>query len=412
MNVSLHDKAIPPKLTTKQKFELANRRSNVSPYSERQLAALEHEMEASANPPPLVGQRGYASCRVYPNGEFGVGRLPAKKKTAEDERYDHMEVAGWKFYEEGRPHELEDGSVLYDITDKVQLASPKLGTVNELSQPHKKYGSTGITNYGKKIVRNAGFLMEEKLSKNILQMGTLTIPSFDEEIMLVICSNWAQLQKRFFEKCKRRYEKYRRPWMYVSVTEIQPRRWGQYRECGLHIHFIAPSYFLGLHGMYTLDDNWVREAWRQCISDLLSRKFPDGFRDDMLPTPNYRREKIKKSAAAYLAKYMSKGAEICQEVVSDLGEEWLPSQWWSASSNLKNWIKKRTIHTSGFLAPLLMELCYYDSEVHLHYSAPIRIETAVRGLRTIGYAGRLTEYGREFIDMAFALSNLLQLVYG
>lgn len=394
-----------------QQLELSNRMwHHATPYSKRAQAALEEKM-GFVMPPPLGGSRGYASCRVYPNGEFGVGRVPAKSKLAEDERYDRMEVAGWKFAEEGRRHELEDGTVLHDITDKIQTPAPKLGTVSELSQPVQKYGKNGITNYGKRIVRNAGFLMEERFGRGTLQMGTLTIPSFDEPIMLVVCSNWAQLQKRFFEKCKRRYEKYKRPWMYVSVTEIQPRRWNQRKECGLHIHFLAPSYYLGLHNEYTLDDNWVRGAWRACISDLLSAKFPDGFRDDMLPTPNYRREKVKKSAAAYLGKYMSKGSDICEEVIADLGEEWLPSQWWSASSNLKKWLKSRTIHASGHTAEMLMRFCSDGREELLCYSAPVIIESIFGGERIIGYSGRLTEAGYVMIQIAYDLSKILQIQY-
>lgn len=399
-------------LTQRQRLELANRRwCDTPPYGKRALVNLEEKLGGTTYSPRGV-DKGYASCRVYPNGEFGIGRLPAKQKTAEDRRYDALEVEDWEFYVDGRPHELEDGTVLHDATDKIQLPASKLGTVNELSQPTQKYGKNGITNYGKRMVRNAGFLMEERFGKGVLQMGTLTIPSLDEPIMLVICSNWAQLQKRFFEKCKRRYAKYKRPWMYVSVTEIQPRRWNQYGECGLHIHFLAPSYFLGLHGFYTLDDNWVRNAWRECISNLLSAHFPDGFRDEMLVVPNYRREKVKKSAAAYLGKYMSKGSDICQEVCADLGEKWLPSQWWSLSSNLKRLIKNRIIHTTGHTAEMLMHLCKKGSDIHLCYSAPVTIESIFGGERIIGYSGRLTEYGYDLIQIGYQLSKVLQIEYG
>lgn len=400
------------RIPQKSDYELATRMwGDATPYSKRALAALE-EGKVSTAAAPLGGSRGYASCRVYPNGEFGVGRLPAPKKTADDERYDRWEVEGHKYYLDGRPYELEDGTVLHDATDKIQLPAPKLGTVHELSQPPKKYGKTGITNYGKRVVRNAGFLMEERFGKGILQMGTLTIPSLDEPCMLVICSNWALLQKRFFEKCKRRYAKYHRPWMYVSVTEIQPRRWSQYNECGLHIHFLCPSYFLGLHGCYTLDDNWVRNAWRECLSNLLATHFPDGFRDDMLPAPNYRREKVKKSAAAYLGKYMSKGSDICLEVCKDLGEEWLPSQWWSCSSNLKKWLKSRIINSWGHTAEMLMNICRREDSAYLLYSTSVEIESLLGGVRIIGYSGRLTAYGYSMIQMGYQLSRVLRMDYG
>jgi len=50
---------------------------------------------------------------------------------------------------------------------------------------------------------------------------------------------------------------------------------------------------------------------------------------------------VKKDAASYLGKYMSKSQNEIEKVIED-GNEWmLPKQWWFSSSEMKSWLKSR-----------------------------------------------------------------------
>lgn len=348
---------------------------------------------------PRAVVRGVFSLVLYPNGEFGLGRLKNAQKSTEDKRQERNQVAEFQFAMVSRPIQLEDGRTLHDSTDKIWLPT-KLGSSNELSQAKRKYGRKGITGYGRRMVRNCAYVMEKSLRyKNKLQMGTLTIPSLPEEQMLIICENWAYLVKRFYEQCKRRYEQRGLNWDYVSVTEIQPKRWETRHEVGLHLHFLFVSHWIDEDREWSLPDNWVRETWKRTLCGVLGTS-------DGMPTPNYRRECVRVSAAGYMAKYMSKGAEQIQAVIDEKGEEWLPSQWWSASLSLRRCVKAACLRTTGEIAEMILDVCekrlegwlHYVSDVCINMSAHTKPPYSVYELR-VGWRGRLTEWAMEYIGM-------------
>lgn len=341
--------------------------------------------------------RGVFSLVLYPNGEFGLGRLKRDEKSAEDKRQERNVIYESQWNREPRPVELEDGRILYDASDKILLPT-KLGTSQELSQPPKKYGQKGITGYGRRMVRNCAYVMEQiKEYKDKLQMGTLTIPSLPEEQMLIICSNWAYLVKRFFEKCKRRHEQHNINFSYVSVTEIQPKRWESRREVGLHIHFLFVSRWIPENSEWALPDSWVRQAWLGSLCSLLGTS-------DGIPTPNYRRESIRISAAGYMAKYLSKGVSQTSEIIAEMGAEWLPSQWWSASLHLRRMVKSAIIKCRHENAEILLDICEGNWEGWLHYVSDICVDIPAfeykgerRDKLRIGWRGKLTQFAMEYL---------------
>lgn len=340
---------------------------------------------------------GVFSLVLYPNGEFGLGRLKKDEKTKQDIKEGRGESQGQKFELLPRPVELQDERVLYDITDKIWLPT-KLGTSQELSQPPKKYGQKGITGYGRRMVRNCAYVIEQlKRYKERLQMGTLTIPSFERSQMLEICSNWAYLVKRFFEECKRRHARFNIEFHYVSVTEVQPRRWDDRREVGLHLHFIFTSQWIAESSEWAMPDNWVRETWQRLIGNFLSD-------DTRVPTPNYRRDSIVKSAAGYLAKYLSKGVSQTAEIIAEMGAEWLPSQWWSASLHLRRMVKSAIIKCRHENAEMFLDICEGNWEGWLHYVSDICIDIPAfeykgerRDKLRIGWRGKLTQFAMEYL---------------
>lgn len=340
---------------------------------------------------------GVFSLVLYPNGEFGLGRLKKDEKSTEDKRQERNVIQSRQFVLSSRGHELEDGTQLFDPNDKILLPT-KLGTSQELSQSPKKYGQKGITGYGRRMVRNCAYVLERTpILRKGLQMGTLTIPSFEQSQMLEICSNWAYLQKRFFEECKRRHARFNIKFHYVSVTEVQPRRWDDRREVGLHLHFIFTSQWIAESSEWAMPDNWVRETWQRLISNFLSD-------DTRVPTPNYRRDSIVKSASGYLAKYLSKGVSQTAEIIAEMGAEWLPSQWWSASLHLRRMVKSAIIKCRHENAEILLDICEGNWEGWLHYVSDICIDISAfeykgerRDKLRIGWRGKLTQFAMEYL---------------
>lgn len=350
-------------------------------------------------PPPRSPSARSLSARIFPNGEFGIGYLPREKKAIAERRYDSNNVLGYQVESLPRKHILEDGTELLDSTDRVLIpVPPRLDPVHELSQRDiKSYGVNGITPYGKKCVRNIAYMMEKRMSRGRVSMGTLTIPALTETEMLVICSNWAYLQKRFFEECKRRYARFGKRFRYVSVTEVQPKRWADKRQVGLHIHFLFPTYKVGGKRFWALPDNWVRETWRRQIYNLLVRYFGDGTYQRMIPTPIYDRQTVKKSAAAYMGKYMSKGADICAEIVEEKGASYLPKQWWSCDSQSRKDLKEAMIVSRGATAEMLLQICNAEMAEYYTYMSPVYVPGRIYEELHIGYCGRLNELGTSVI---------------
>lgn len=339
----------------------------------------------------------YFSSRVYPNGECSIGYVPASRQSAEDSRQDRGEILGRKIVLLPTVHTLENGDEYIDTTDLYEALPPKLGITLELSQPPKKYGLKGITGYGRKMLRNGGHCLDVSVKGyrgRLPQMGTLTLPSLEPERMRLICVHWGDIVKRFFQECKRHYKRQGLHFDYCSCTEIQPKRWEVRREVGLHLHFLYVSVRI-TKGQWSMDDQWVRDTWRRTIIRFTGAH--------QVPLQlNFRREPIRQSSAAYLAKYASKGTEFIQEVADECGAECLPSQWWSMSARLKRCIKNNTQTSRSGQAEMLLHICKENMTEYLRYcwvaTIPIKVSiddfaSVSVGERVVGYGGLLTQSG-------------------
>jgi hypothetical protein len=311
------------------------------------------------------------SAIIYPNGEFGMGYIKCEKKRADDKRYDNGIVNGIKSTLVPREHELEDGTKLYDSGD-MHYDSYILDSPHESSQT-KPYGTKGITPYGKKMIRNAVFIIEGILRRpgDLPQFSTLTLPPLSPECEKYICSVWANLQRRFFQECRRKYQKHGRNFHYASCTEIQPKRWKESRFVGLHLHFVYNAIYSQTQKNWVITDTWVRETWCRIINDTL-RKWcqTEGLTPPQFSWISYRREKITKSAEAYIGKYISKGGDIIPEVLEEKGVEYLPKQWWSMSSYVRCVINLKTIKSRDDILVEHLVNCIKNNDENIIYSYP------------------------------------------
>lgn len=355
---------------------------------------------------------GAYSLVLYPNGEFGIGLLPSRRKSKRDSEFDRDKIGGRQFIEHPRIYLLEDGRTITDGTDLVKLPEDpfNLDIASESSQRRMKYGLKGITGHGKKMLRNGGHLIDKACKRNsraFAQMGTLTIPSLCPDSMRAIATHWSRITQRFFQECKRLYKKMGFAFHFVSATEIQPGRWIERGEVGLHIHFIYISYRLK-PGEWSMDDNWVRATWIRILESYISDT-------ESIKSVSFRREKVNKSSAAYISKYASKGSEFIKEVVAEMGEEYVPSQWWSISSDLRKSVIRLVIRTRGDLAWALVDACCHEDKSMIrfyrvayaresHYG--VCTETGSEGYERIyGYGGQCTyevliaTYGKDYEKM-------------
>ncbi|HEY9834966.1 MAG TPA: hypothetical protein V6D26_30720, partial [Stenomitos sp.] len=103
--------------------------------------------------------------------------------------------------------------------------------------PHKKRGGRGITPFGKRMVRSAAVLMEERYAGRI-GLGTCTLPDLPESEMATIRESWPEITRKFFQEVQRELRRKGQPVVYLYCSEIQPERFCETRQVVPHLHFL------------------------------------------------------------------------------------------------------------------------------------------------------------------------------
>jgi hypothetical protein len=225
------------------------------------------------------------SGKIYPDRSFSLGRVPKPKKKTEDSQYDlkyqnqpdvdYGAVTDWltgamniggKFCSisenpgavehvyQLRENSEEQIEVLKEVQKvkngdfsnfrdvEVNLDLPLLVKSPKSSQEKRgRYGKHGITGFGKRFVKNACILLQQRYGKRRLGFATATLPDMGVSSLKVIISNLSDVVRRFYQKLRRICEKRGCQFIYVGVVEIQEKR---FQTSGLpvpHLHFVYVS---------------------------------------------------------------------------------------------------------------------------------------------------------------------------
>lgn len=254
----------------------------------------------------------------------------------------------------------------------------------ECQKGHKRYGLKGLTASGKERIQEGSLLLEHRYGVRRLGFYCLTCPYTEPSLMAEFNRNIGEIQRRYFQKCKRAYEKRGEYWHYISVVEFQPERWERDWEAALHIHYIAPCYRQGTR-QWVLHATQVREMWRDACAEVI-KQIPD-------TRAAVDSQVCKKSVSGYLSKYMSKGGEMV-ELIADMDESQIPGQWWGMSAFLRKQVKAKTIQIPEPIAQYLFEGGGIDPNevLYLHYRKDIYLDTP-DGEKKIGMVGRMCAIG-------------------
>lgn len=272
------------------------------------------------------------SGRLLPSGKVTVGRVPPKRISVEDARYEATRPEHVCYKKQHWHHEL---GLVTEYIDQLE-EPPELGLAS-VSNCHKevarRYGLKGISARGRTSVREGAYLLERKYGRR-LGFYTLTCPYTDDNSIYSYNQNINYIQRAFFQELKREYERKGCNWSYVSVLEIQGAR---YHDTGipvLHIHYIAPCYQPGGYE-WIVEADTLRRIWQRCLYNVLGGHAPVGASVDS--------SVVRTSAVGYISKYMSKGSKETS-FLAEVCPDQLPSQWWSMSQNVRKAIKAATIH--------------------------------------------------------------------
>jgi hypothetical protein len=279
------------------------------------------------------------------------------------------------------------GGVPLDLTDA--------SNSHKISNRPESYGRQGMTGYGKKMIRSACAILE-RAYKGRLTFATVTMPPLPLEQRIALAECWPEFVRQALQWLSRRLEKSGLPTAVCSVSEIQPTRLQADNGGYLHLHMVWPNR-RARKGCWAIEVQEFR-AW--CESFLLRR--------GLLPDEswvNVDTQRVTKSAAAYLSKYMSKGGEVLEQFVAENGWSACPGQWWNLTKTMRDAVKREVCkgENVGLLLESFIDYLFATSDFSAFWACrTVDMEYDGRFI-AVGYCGILKSEHVSWIQSSIKL---------
>lgn len=219
-------------------------------------------------------------------------------------------------------------------------AQPLVGLSNatnftENQKPRKP--CMGLTKSMARTIRNAGYMLEQMYGKDNLSFLTLTLPDLPEEGLQACATNWGRMVDQFLKWLRSVVKAKGGKLDYTYCTEVQTKRLKNRGEYALHLHLLFGGRVSKSHPWY-VQPKKVRKAWVRCIQSVHRGIFTDTALENL--------QRIRKSAAGYIAKYVSKGTASNTPKRDDGSVPWFTGHWGGVSRDLRQLIRQASIRIS------------------------------------------------------------------
>lgn len=260
-------------------------------------------------------------------------------------------------------------------------------------------GLKGISRYAARNIRNAAYLLEQKYPLKRLGFYTFTLPPVDETSDYSAALEWAEIVRIFLQSVTRLLSAAGLSTSYVGCTEIQEGRYARHGGLPLHLHLVVVGKKAGQKGWAIHSNQW-RALWRSAVMGRCPEFSSVSFAAAVDTVV------VKKSAAGYLGKYMSKGVKALSGILADDPglAEFIPRCWAHCSLKLKRAVKARIAGGNNSARNLMRDVRAGDSRVE--YSREIKIELSPGEVFTAAVVGKLTAEGRRKYCHAWHLSPI------
>lgn len=313
--------------------------------------------------------------RVWPNGRFGVSRvreapflsLSQSHHQTDESRFNSAAIAA-----HGAEATLKFRGKWEDVMNAGLSNVP-------ICHKRSKRGTHGITRHGRNLIENAGLIMERKYSIRQLTFATVTLPTVQPVVAEKIAGQWSQIVRRFVQSLRRGLQSKALPSEVFGVTEIQEKRFARTGIPALHLHLV----FVGRKkrkSSWLVNRKNIRRWWKQALKNYVPAD------TDFTATENV--VAVRKSAASYLGKYMSKGSQSADNVIRECGQQWLPSSWYTITDSLRKEVLASVLRGES-VGELLNWMCHNVMVGMFKWLMPIFIKRADETEYAIGFAGRL-----------------------
>jgi hypothetical protein len=359
--------------------------------------------------------------KLYPDKTFSVWRPFKEKKRKADRLHDrawseqidsyveiHRDYKGIEVQRvswiDGRAHknrfinaqqlsqaENSNEEIVSNALDKGDGAGVGSSYKKAQAARASRYGSNGITKYGRKAITCIATLLQEDFGRERLGFGTATIPGMGKLPIRTIMGQWATVVKRFFEEIRRVLSRKGRKFHFVSCTEIQEHRFSRYGIPAFHLHWVYVCRDRR-GGEFYISANEIRAIWGRVLFHVLRKSYCELEVGDIQTGAAVDCQLVRKSAAAYLGKYISKGVKAL-EAMKEAGWDVYPAQWWSASHGCKKRFKASIRTMSAKVA----EMIFYNYAAmvesgHLKAAHPHYIDLEM-GAICVAICGKISKLG-------------------
>lgn len=318
-------------------------------------------------------------CRIYPSLDFTIGQNSPPRRDRSDDSATNFDVDGYwvgyryeNFIEVSTDQARIDrvladrgysgltGQQFVDLFNAYEAAgefdkaiavanlagesdSPMglSDAINSHKSTRKARGTHGITSYGKRMVRSGAALLERSHGRSCLTLGTCTLPPMEPDELRRVCLEWSDLTRKFFQELQRLLTRKGLDTNYIQVTEIQEKRFDQWRQVFPHLHWVCQGRKTS-RSAWSITPDEIKSLWERLLGNLLGREI-DGKAATRIEMP-------RKSLQAELGKYLSKGSKVVDKVIEAGYADHLPSAWWGWSKSLRKQVKQEIIEDCGAIA--------------------------------------------------------------
>lgn len=326
--------------------------------------------------------------RVLPNGRasFSLERtakdtpvnLPHDWDSGVYDAYKRRALASWH----------GEGACQYDDMDVAPLVYQTSLTSEAEIKPRQQRGLKGLTSHGKQVVFNAIDYLQWRFGKQHLAFATLTLPSLTLEQSWEVSEQWSQIVDLFIQNIRRKLNAESLPPWIVGASEYQTSRFTESGIPALHLHCVYVA--RRPYGHWKISCEQVRDAWRSAVVSRVPSLADVSFRSSEHVVG------IRKSVAAYLAKYLSKGSGVVGDVDTRRLKS-CPRSWYTCSNQLKRLINRCT-RVGRRIGAKLAEL----PESAWAFKSPITIRKSDGQEVIIAWCGQLKKGWSSYFDVSIS----------
>lgn len=221
----------------------------------------------------------------------------------------------------------------------------KLGLVNLRNSHNSPKGGKGITSHGRRTIRQASFLLFERVSPECVAFLTLTFPGLTIQQCEMVSSDWANVVRRVVQEIRRELRRAGLSGEVVGCTEIQPKRYEETGQPWPHLHLVFQSR-RSRQQSWALSVDKMIGIWGRIINDYYPATDSD-------VGPGVEFERCYSNPSSYLSKYMTKGGDVLEQVRHTYPDWCFPTAWYVCSRSVRRSIAKAVVKLSDRAAASL-----------------------------------------------------------